>query len=61
MLKGFKQRQKIHYDETFSPVVMLKSIIILLTIAAYYVYEIWQMDVKTAFLNKNIEEEVYMI
>ena len=49
------------YDETFSPVAMLKSIRILLAIAAHFDYEIWQMDVKTAFLNGNIEEELYMV
>ena len=38
--KGFKQPHGIDYDETFSHVVMLKSIRILLTIAAYYDYEI---------------------
>ena len=40
---------------------MLKSIRILLAIAAYYDYEIWQMDVKTVFLNGDIEEELYMV
>ena len=40
---------------------MLKSIRIILAIAAYYDYEIWQMDVKTAFLNGHLQEEVYMI
>ena len=40
---------------------MLKSIRILLAVAAYYDYEIWRMDVKTAFLNGNIEEELYMV
>ena len=39
---------------------MLKSIWIMLAITAYHDYEIWQMDVKTTFLNKNLEEEVYM-
>ena len=39
---------------------MLKSIKILLAIAAYYDYEIWQMDVKIAFLNENLSEELYM-
>ena len=39
---------------------MLKSIRILLAVAAYYDYEIWQMDVKTAFLNGNLLEDVYM-
>ena len=40
---------------------MLKSVRIMLAIAAFFNYEIWQMDVKTAFLNGNIEEELYMI
>ena len=39
---------------------MLKSIQILLVIAAYYDFEIWQIDVKIIFLNSNLEEEVYM-
>ena len=58
--KGFKQIHGIDYDETFSPVAMLKSIRVLLAIAAYHDYEIWQMDVKTAFLNRNLFEDVYM-
>ena len=58
--KGYRQVHGIDYDETFSPVAMLKSVRILLAIAAYYNYEIWQMDVKTAFLNGYLEETVYM-
>ena len=58
--KGYRQIHGIDYDETFSPVAMVKSIRILLAIAAYYDYEIWQMDVKTAFLNGNLTEDVYM-
>jgi hypothetical protein len=50
--KGLKQIHIIDYDETFSPVAMLKSVRILLTIVAYFNYEIWQMDVKMAFLNR---------
>src|ERR1041384_994474 len=53
--------QGVDYDETFSPVAMLKFVRILLAIPAYFDYEIWQMDVKTAFLNGNLEENVYMI
>lgn len=60
MAKGFRQIQGIDYDETFSPVAMLKSIRIVLAIAAYFDYEIWQMDVKTVFLNGNLDEDVYM-
>jgi hypothetical protein len=59
--KGFRQVQGVDYDETFSPVAMLKSIWIILAIATYFDYEIWQMDVKTAFLNGNLDEDVYMI
>ncbi|KAM1286047.1 hypothetical protein ACFX13_000129 [Malus domestica] len=58
--KGYRQREGIDYEETFSPVAMIKSIRILLAIAAYHDYEIWQMDVKTAFLNGYLEEELYM-
>lgn len=58
--KGFTQREGIDYEETFSPVAMLKSIRILLSIAAHLDYEIWQMDVKTAFLNGSLEEDIYM-
>ena len=61
MAKGYIQEEGIDYEETFSPVTMLKSIKILLFIAAHYDYEIWQMDVKTAFLNSNLEEEIYMM
>ena len=58
--KGFRQREGIGYEETFSPVAMLKSIQILLAIAAYYDYKVWQMDVKTTFLNGYIEENIFM-
>jgi hypothetical protein len=59
--KGFRQIQGVDYDETFSPIAMLKSIWVLLAIATYFDYDIWQMDVKAAFLNVNIEEELYMV
>ena len=59
--KGYHQHYGIDYDETFSPVAMLKSIRIMLAIVAHLDYEIWQMDVKIAFLNGELTEEVYMI
>ena len=61
MAKGYTQKEGIDYKEIFSPVAMLKSFIILLSIVAHYDYEIWQMDVKIAFLNGNLEEEIYMM
>jgi len=54
--KGFTQKEGIDYERTFSPIVMLKSIRILLSIMAHFDYEIWQMDVKTTFLNGNLDE-----
>ncbi|KAL0434343.1 UNVERIFIED_CONTAM: hypothetical protein Slati_2768600 [Sesamum latifolium] len=58
--KGYTQRPGVDFEETYSPVAMAKSIRILLAIAAWYDYEIWQMDVKTVFLNGFIEEEIFM-
>ncbi|KAL0404306.1 UNVERIFIED_CONTAM: Retrovirus-related Pol polyprotein from transposon RE2 [Sesamum radiatum] len=58
--KGYTQRPGVDFEETYSPVVMAKSIRILLVIAAWYDYEIWQMDVKTTFLNGFVEEEIFM-
>ena len=58
--KGFTQREGIDYEETFLPVAMLKSIRILLSSTACLDYEIWQMDIKTTFLNGNLEEDIYM-
>ena len=60
VIKGFTQHEGINYDETFSLVAMLKSIRIVLSIAACLDFEIWQMDVKTAFLNRNLDEDIYM-
>src|SRR3954468_6000364 len=59
--KGFRQVQGVDYDETFSLVAMFESIRILLAIAVFHDYEIWQMDVKIAFLNGNIDEELYIM
>ena len=59
--KGFTQNEGIDYEETFSPVAMLKSIQILLSITAHFSYEIWKMDVKTAFLNGHLEECIYIM
>nr|GEZ17295.1 hypothetical protein [Tanacetum cinerariifolium] len=58
--KGFTQTPWIDYEETFSPVADIRAIRILIAIATFYDYEIWQMDVKTVFLNGYLNEEVYM-
>nr|GEW05758.1 hypothetical protein [Tanacetum cinerariifolium] len=58
--KGYTQTPGIDYEETFSPAADIRAIRILIAIATYYDYEIWQMDVKTMFLNGYLNEEVYM-
>ncbi|GJX05276.1 retrotransposon protein, putative, ty1-copia subclass [Tanacetum coccineum] len=58
--KGFTQTYRVDYEETFSTVADIKDIRILIAIAAYYDYEIWQMDVKTSFLNGRLNKDVYM-
>ncbi|GJS01307.1 retrotransposon protein, putative, ty1-copia subclass [Tanacetum coccineum] len=58
--KGYTQTPGIDYKETFSLVADIKAIRIILAIAAFYDYDIWQMDVKIAFLNRYLSEEVYM-
>ena len=57
--KGFWQVQGVDYDETFSPVAKLKSVRIMLAIAIFY--EIWKMNVQTAFVNGFLKEELFMM
>ncbi|GJT63902.1 retrotransposon protein, putative, ty1-copia subclass [Tanacetum coccineum] len=59
--KGSPQTYGVDYEETLSPIADIKAIRILIAIVAYYDYEIWQMDVKTAFLNGRLNEDVYMV
>ena len=54
--KVFDKVQGVDYDEIFSLVAMLKSVRIMLEIATFY--EIWQMDVKTVFLNGFLKRRV---
>nr|GEV26616.1 retrotransposon protein, putative, Ty1-copia subclass [Tanacetum cinerariifolium] len=58
--KGFAQTYRVDYEETLSPILDIRAIRILIAIAAYYDYKIWQMDVKTVFLNGHLSEDVYM-
>lgn len=58
--RGFRQRKGIDYDEIFSPVVRHSSLRLLIALAAQMRLQIDHMDVKTAFLNGELQEEVYM-
>ena len=59
-MKGFRQKKGIDFEEIFSPVVKMSSIIVALGLAASMNLEIEQLDVKTAFLHGDLEEEIYM-
>ena len=58
--KGFTQRERIDYNETFSPVLCKDSFRIIMTLVANYDLELHQMDMKTAFLNGDLYENIYM-
>ncbi|RVW94394.1 Copia protein [Vitis vinifera] len=58
--QGFKQIERIDFDETFAPVARLESIRILLAVACVWKFKLFQMDVKSAFLNGILNEQVYV-
>jgi hypothetical protein len=58
--KGYSQIKCLDIDETYAPVARLESIRILLAYATYHGFKLYQMDVKSAFLNGPIKEEVYV-
>ncbi|KAJ4813156.1 polyprotein [Rhynchospora pubera] len=58
--KGYKQKAGIDYEEVFAPVARMETIRLLISLAAQNKWNIYQMDVKSAFLNGVLEEEVYI-
>ena len=60
MARGYTRVEGVYYEETFSPVVRLSSVCLLLALVAHLDLELFQMDVKTVFLIGNLEEEIYM-
>ena len=60
VIKGYRQTEGLDYFDTYSPVTRINSIRMVLAIAALKDLEVHQMDVKTAFLNGDLNEEIYM-
>ena len=60
VVQGYSQMEGVDYDETFAPVARMESNGILLTLACHLKFKLYQMDVKTAFLNGFLKEDVYV-
>ncbi|KAJ9539324.1 hypothetical protein OSB04_032057 [Centaurea solstitialis] len=58
--QGYRQEEGIDYDETFAPVARLEAIRLFLAFAAHMNFKVYQMDIKNAFLNGKLNEEVYV-
>jgi hypothetical protein len=58
--KGYSQVEGLDFGETYAPIARLESIRILLSYATYHGFKLYQMDMKSAFLNGPIKEEVYV-
>ncbi|KAL8146620.1 hypothetical protein AgCh_004375 [Apium graveolens] len=60
VVQGYNQQEGIDYDETYAPVARLEAIRILMAFAAHKKFKLYQMDIKSAFLNGYLKEEVYV-
>ena len=60
VVKGFNQKKGIDFEEIFSPVIKMSSVRVALGLAARLNLEVDQLDVKTAFLHADLEEEIYI-
>ena len=58
--KGYAQQEGIGFEETFAPVARIEAIRMFLALSNFQKFKLYQMDVKSAFLNGDLEEEVYI-
>ena len=58
--KGYAQQEGIDFEETFAPTARLEAIRMFLSLSSFCKFKVYQMDVKSAFLNGDLEEEVYI-
>ena len=59
--KGYSQQEGIDFEETYAPVAKLNNIILLVALATKHNWRIHHFDVKSAFLNGDLKEEVYLV
>ncbi|CAM8956673.1 unnamed protein product [Rhodiola kirilowii] len=60
VIQGFRQKYGMDYFDTYAPVARISTIKLLIALASIHKFLVHQMDVKTAFLNGDLEEEIYM-
>lgn len=60
VVRGFMQKEGLDYSEVFAPVARMETIRLLVALASWRGWKLWQLDVKSAFLNGPLEEEVYI-
>ena len=60
VIRGFNQKKRIDYFDTYSPVTKIATVRISIALATIFDLVVHQMDVKTTFLNGDLEEEIYM-
>jgi len=60
VVQGYNQEEGIDYEETFAPVVRIEAIRILIASVVHMEIKLYQMDAKSAFLNRYLKEEVYV-
>ena len=58
--QGYSQMEGVDYDATFAPVTRMESIRILLALACHLKFKLYQMDVKTTFLNGLLKKDIYV-
>ena len=58
--KGFRQKEGIYYFDIYAPMARITSIRIIFALASIFYLYVYQMDVKTIFINEDLDEEVYM-
>ncbi len=60
MAQGFTHVERIDYNETFSPMVKIIPLCVLLALAIIHDYHVHQLDVRITFLHGHLDEEIYM-